>query len=300
MDDKKVNAIIGIVKCPHTGHLYAVRVEIQGKKWIATWSFPIKDEVAKREGYTANQFPPDIMYSKAYRGCPYCKKFEDLALITRLKVQKIPRINVSSPMYDNIGQILSSLKIPYSNFNTHKFQCDLLFLNCGTTDSVNRRELHDFVNNGGCVYASDLTDSIITEAFPGLLKIRDHNGEVCKLTADVCDVELHNIIGQNIQVEFDLPYWAVLESSSGTTLLSVAGSGKYAGLPIMVRLKYGKGTIFYTCFHNYAQASEKEKALLQLLVLKQIGSNVNVSIEQASLALGVDIEKIKSKFRSNW
>ena len=37
-----------------------------------------------------------------------------------------------------------------------------------------------------------------------------------------------------------------------------------------------------------------------LLVLKQIGSNSNCSIEEAGADLGIDIERIKSKFKSNW
>lgn len=68
----------------------------------------------------------------------------------------------------------------------------------------------------------------------------------------------------------------------------------------MVSLKYGKGTIFFTCFHNHVQTSEKEKALLQLLVLKQLGSNSDQSIEETGAELGIDVEKIKSKFSSNW
>ncbi|MCL1988203.1 MAG: VWA domain-containing protein [Firmicutes bacterium] len=75
----KINAAVGIAKCQHTNKIYGVRVEEKGKdKWWATWTFPIKPEVATREGYSEQPFPADIQYEKNYPGCPYCQQFEDL------------------------------------------------------------------------------------------------------------------------------------------------------------------------------------------------------------------------------
>lgn len=296
----KIEATIGIAKCPHSGQLYGVRIEINGSKWTATWAFPIKPDVAKREGYSENQFPAGLLYTKEYPGCPYCKKVEDLVQISKPKVKKTIRVNVSSPCYDDIGKILTSLKINHDKFSHSKFNCDLLFLNCGTSDFIDPKQLRDFVSNGGCVYASDLTDTIISSAFPSLFNFKGHIGEVCTINADVVDRELKEIVGNTIRIEFDMPVWAVLNSANGSVLLKGSAGSKYSGLPIMVKVPYGKGVIFYTCFHNHAQASEKEQALLQLLVLKQIGSSSNLSIEDASAEIGVDIKTIKAKFRSNW
>ncbi len=167
----KVNAIVGLAKCPSSGKLYGVRIEIDGKKWTATWAFPISEEVAKREGYTQNVFPSDLKYSSRYPVCPYCGKREDLAAISQPKRQP-PKIAVSSANFDDIGKILKTLGIKFLPYQYCKFDCDLLFLNCGTNDSVNIAGLRDFVDKGGCVYASDLTDSIITAAFPGYFKFR--------------------------------------------------------------------------------------------------------------------------------
>ena len=114
------------------------------------------------------------------------------------------------------------------------------------------------------------------------------------------DSELREIVGNKILIEFDMPIWAVLNKSQGSTLLVGSSGSKYSGLPIMVKVAFGKGIIFYTCFHNHSQASEKEQALLQLLVLKQIGSNANMSIEEASAGIGIDINKIKAKFKTNY
>lgn len=236
--------------------------------------------------------------------CPVCRKPSDIpATISKNIVcsteppkKKNIRIAVSSPCYDDIGAILDSLNIRYKSFEDAGFNCDILFLNCGTEDEVEPSKLEQFVSNGGCLYASDLTfDHILRYSFNKQFVQHSH-GDACKIWATVDDPELRSIVGNRIEIEFDLSAWVVLKSSSGTTLLSAANGNKYSGLPLMVRVPYGKGVIFYTSFHNYAQASEKEKALLQLLILKQIGSNSDMSIEEVSNNMGVNINSIKAKF----
>ena len=103
-----------------------------------------------------------------------------------------------------------------------------------------------------------------------------------------------------MKIVFNLPAWAVLRSCKGETLLKAAPLGLYGGLPLMVKFNYGKGMVFFTCFHNYVQASDKEKAFLQLLVLRQLGMNGNTSIENAGKSIGVDIDAIKKKFKRNF
>lgn len=300
-----IRAAIGIAKCPTTNKIYGVRLEeTAGKKWFATWAFPIKPAVAKREGYAEQQFPSDLIYDKEYPGCPYCKKHEDLAEIMRTTAQKekkteMPKICVTSPGFDNIGMILSSMKIKYEPFNSKQFDCEVLFLNCGTSDYVDTKKLESFVNKGGCLYASDLVEGIIEQAFPKLFNFAGRIGDVMNMPIDVVDGELREIAGDKLNIAFDLPTWVVINSAKGDVLLrsSSTNASKYASKPVMVKVKYGKGIIFYTSFHNYVQASEKEKALLQLLLLKQFGSSSNSNIKDASSNLNVDLDEIKSKFK---
>ena len=76
----RINAAIGIAKCRNTGKIYGVRVEEKKKGvWSATWAFPIKPEIAIREGYTEQPFPAGLQFDNEYPGCPYCMKFEDLS-----------------------------------------------------------------------------------------------------------------------------------------------------------------------------------------------------------------------------
>jgi hypothetical protein len=57
----------------------------------------------------------------------------------------------------------------------------------------------------------------------------------------------------------------------------------------MIEVPAGKGAVFFTSFHNHRQATEEERQLLQLLVLKQIGRTSGISLAAAGRALGLGI-----------
>jgi hypothetical protein len=73
--------------------------------------------------------------------------------------------------------------------------------------------------------------------------------------------------------------------------------GQQAGNPIMAYAEHGEGSIFYTCFHNKAQTSDREKRLLQLLVVKQFSARSNQSFEQAGRSLGLALDDIRNDLR---
>lgn len=183
------------------------------------------------------------------------------------------KIYVTSKHYDDIGEVLRSINLDFEPF-VGKYDCDILFINCGTSDHIDSRELASFVNRGGCLYASDLASSHIQAAFPGITSF-SNTGSSCKLLADVIDHELLQITGRQIEIQFDLGSWSVLNQTRGKVLLRASQGNAYSGKPIMISFQYGKGVVFYTSFHNHAQASEKESMLLQLLLLKQMGTKTN-------------------------
>ncbi|WP_322613901.1 hypothetical protein [Dermacoccus abyssi] len=65
----------------------------------------------------------------------------------------------------------------------------------------------------------------------------------------------------------------------------------------MAYAEYGAGSIFFTCFHNKAQTSDREKRLLQLLVVKQFSAKSHQSFEQAGKSLGLALDEIRSDLR---
>lgn len=223
--------------------------------------------------------------------CMYC---DSMVIEQPKSAQK--KIYVTSKQFDDIGEVLTSMGIEYQPYRG-ELDCDLLFINCGSNDKINPQKLAAFVKNGGCVYASDYACSYIEEAFPGYISHRKE-GDAEKITADVVDPELLQIAGGKIEISFDLGAWAVLQKANGKTLLKASAGNRYAQRPIMVSFKYGKGTVFYTSFHNHSQASEKEKMLLQLLLLKQIGSSTDQTIEQVGDLIGLNIASMRSRFRS--
>lgn len=223
--------------------------------------------------------------------CVYCEELE-----IDKPVMEQPKIYVSSPNFDDVAEVLRSMGVAYENFNS-RYDCDILFLNCGTSDYVDADELRRFVKNGGCVYASDWAEEFINAAFPGKMNTV-RNGEACKMDVEVVEPELQQIVGQTIQVEFDLGAWARINEAPGCkVILRTTGGISLLRKPIMISFEYGQGTVFYTSFHNHHQASEKEKMLLQLLLLKQMGTTKKMSVEQMGKLVGLNISSMKDKFK---
>jgi hypothetical protein len=203
------------------------------------------------------------------------------------------KIYVTSPCYDNIGKVLDSLKISYTSFKNN-YDCDILFLNCGTSDVLDGMKLNQFVKNGGVLYASDLTSSFVSATFPNIFHFYG-SASPCTMPTLVIDAELRGIIGDNIDIVFDMGGWSVLKQIQSGQIILKSATTSY---PIMVMVPFGQGKIFYTCFHNHAQASEKEQILLKLLVLKQISEYSASTIESVSEELNINLSDFKNKFGS--
>lgn len=85
----------------------------------------------------------------------------------------------------------------------------------------------------------------------------------------------------------------MISKTSGIILLQTADKKK---TPVMVMKQYGQGHVFFTSFHNHKQISEKEKMLLQLLLLKQLSVNANMSLDQMGDLIGLNISAMRQKF----
>jgi hypothetical protein len=202
-------------------------------------------------------------------------------------------VYVTSPGFDDIGQVLRSMGVEFGPFNG-KYDCDLLFANCGSGDNLAPASLQRFVHAGGCLYASDLTSGLLTSAFPGLFRFGG-SGMPGMVAAKIVDAELREVIGSSTAVHFDMGGWSVLDRCQGETLVEAAPGTAYAGRPLMVEVEVGKGAVFYTSFHNRAQASAHEKVLLQLLVLKQISTSAKTTLAKASQSLGISLTALQKR-----
>jgi hypothetical protein len=206
--------------------------------------------------------------------------------LAALAVFGAQKIQVTAPNFDDIGQVLDAMGVGFDPF-AGDYDCDLLFANCGSADCLDPTRLRAFVERGGCLYASDLTSSLVAQAFPGCFRFSG-GGSAGKVRAAVVDQELRQVIGPEVGITFDMAAWSVLDWTSGATLVQAAAGQPQAGKPLMVEVDFGGGAVFYTCFHNRAQTSKKEAVLLKLLVLKQMGAATNRSVTQVSQSLGLD------------
>lgn len=202
-------------------------------------------------------------------------------------------IYVTSPGWDNIGEVLSSMGVAFEPFSGG-YDCDLLFVNCGTGDYLDPASVRRFVQAGGCLYASDLTNGLITAAFPGMFRFGGF-GVAGMVTANIVDSELREVVGGSTTIHFDMGSWAVLQSCRGETLVEADTGTAYARRPLMVEVEAGNGVVFYTSFHNRAQVSEHERVLLQLLVLKQISASSKTTVAQVSQSLGISLAALKKR-----
>ena len=218
--------------------------------------------------------------------CAYCKQLQVESFSSGKSLEECV-IEVSSPHYDDIGEVLSEMGLSYRGIDP-QLSCDLLFLNCGTEDYVDPSVLRSFVENGGILYASDFAISYINDAFPWLLSWTGDTS-ACHAQAYIEDREIASLIGSRINIFFDLDVWKMVTKHKGEVLMSADIPGKGKQIPIMVKFDIGKGHIFYTSFHNHEVAGKQEKNLLKLFLCKQLGASTKKSVSDVAALLGLNI-----------
>jgi hypothetical protein len=222
---------------------------------------------------------------------------------------------VSPKQFDDIGAVLRGLGEGFEHQTVDwddikrpgKLEsAQVLFLNCAGIPSRDpfvrdtAPTIRRFVEQGGTVYASDWAVTTIQTAFPGILEF-DKRGRSGEMHCTVRDRGLQEMIGRQVDVRFNTSWWRVIKVDPSVRVF-VTGTDEYADeddldalllddedddfsargkLPIVWTFSCGKGHVLYTSFHNEAQTSEKEKALLRFLVLRPILSKVAAATEQS-------------------
>ena len=210
------------------------------------------------------------------------------------KIKKGGVLQATDPYYDDIGQILEDLDFDYQNYDPKK-EAEILFINCGTPTRIEIGYLRRYVENGGVVYASDLASSLLVAAFPGAFDFAGNTGSRGHTVAFVEDPDLRGIIGPATEVHFDMNGWSeLMDVTNGKVLMR----SERSGLPLMAVASIGKGKVFYTCFHNHAQASEKQQAIMQLLIAKQVAEVVQQPFNETARHMGLNLQEMKSTFQA--
>lgn len=69
-----MKATVILQKCSKTKKLFGIRVEeLEDGEWYRTWSFPIDERRASREGYQNTRILSKLPALQDYPGCPYCE-----------------------------------------------------------------------------------------------------------------------------------------------------------------------------------------------------------------------------------
>lgn len=134
-----------------------------------------------------------------------------------------------------------------------------LFINCdadwsGTTgvDAA----IQAYNTAGGHIYFSDLADSWLTSAFPGVITFFGYSTMTGTVSSAVPYAPLAAVVGDPINVIFDLGAWAAMDSVAAGVTTYIQGDistvSSYTGVrPITVgwRPSSSTGCVFYTSYH---------------------------------------------------
>lgn len=66
--------VIVTARCSKSKQCFGIRLERQAaNEWAATWSFAMKEGVAKKEGYDKSRVSGAFALAPGYPGCPHCQ-----------------------------------------------------------------------------------------------------------------------------------------------------------------------------------------------------------------------------------
>ncbi|OSP08280.1 hypothetical protein B9H04_06870 [Halorubrum ezzemoulense DSM 17463] len=222
---------------------------------------------------------------------------------------EIPPIYVSESGYDDMGEVLQKLEVNYQGIdqaNLPAMDDGVLMINCHTkwrddaigtlgkaldaavdssslesfikdtfsNDSITD-SLDTFIRNGGAAIISDYAGELLTTFTASAF---DTSTQTQTVTTSVDDPELVELLGkQQIEIEFDLGGWYKPKTipQGSTSLLRDSTTGDI----LAYKFSHGRGDIVYTAFHNHAQATEVEQALLKLLLMIPIAETTGTNLK---------------------
>jgi hypothetical protein len=223
---------------------------------------------AANGGYPENGTTGDTPQPDPYDD-PYAKDLPDTEEL---------RIGVTNPGFDDIGWILRHFGAGVEFFNLTRSDLNNLeglsqfyaiFINCGGHDLVNPRVLRDFVYQGGVVYASDHAGGPLSEAFPGIFSYITQESQTVR-RADIVHSTLASHMGTtHLDVIFDMGGWYAITYLDENATVYIRGSVLGLGMtPLAFSFNHGLGTVFYTSFHNSAQATLDMIDFIEYLVFR--------------------------------
>lgn len=189
------------------------------------------------------------------------------------------RIGITHPSHDNVGQVLMFFGggVNFYVLSDDDMGClDRLsefyavFINCGSHHYIQPRLLRAFVNGGGVAYISDLASAPLIYAFPGMMDIDVVGPSMTVNGARITHSSLASHMGvSDLDVVFNMGGWHVVTELADNATTYIQGYIPGHGLaPLALSFNYGDGTVFYTSFHNNAQATSHMVSFIEYLVFR--------------------------------
>jgi len=191
------------------------------------------------------------------------------------------KIGVTAAHHDNVGQILRHFGAgvdfhPLSRENATNLESlkefYAVFINCGSHRHIDPRILSSFVHQGGIVYASDHAVRVLQPAFPGIIEFASSPTQVVSQANIVHSTLASHMRVNNLDVIFDLDGWyAITNLDDKATVYiegNIRGDTRRGVIPLAMSFDYGEGTVFYTSFHNSAQATSHMINFIEYLIFR--------------------------------
>jgi hypothetical protein len=150
-------------------------------------------------------------------------------------------------------------------------------------DQLNK-SLRQYVRQGGTLYASDWQFELVQIAFPEYVdEARVGRGAAQKVRAEVLDPVLQRRLGTSMELTFDKPAWRPAAFQGTEVHVDLRGryelsDGRKVSGPLLVEFPFGNGNVIFTSFHNEAQNSKLELALLRHLVFTTVTARLDTKI----------------------
>jgi hypothetical protein len=167
---------------------------------------------------------------------------------------------------------------------------DVVFLTCAdlyARDFQAVLPLRHFVQQGGTLYASDLHADLVLAAFPEFrAKTAILPGVPQDIEASVVDPGLRTYLGRRkIPLNFEAPDWrpAAFDPSKVTVCLQGTyrnNQGQALSVPLLVKFRVQKGTVFFTSFHHSKNDTQIVQKLLEFLVFASVNARSEARVKE--------------------
>jgi len=189
------------------------------------------------------------------------------------------KIGVTHASNDNVGQILNFFGrgvdfhlVTAADFTDADRLSEFfaIFINCGSHYDVVPRVLRTYVEQGGIVYVSDLAAAPLVSAFPNIFEYTVVSPSLTVRNANIPHGSLASHMGiSELDVIFNMGGWYVITELSRDATVYIEGYVPNHGIsPLAISFTYGDGTVFYTSFHNNAQATSHMIDFIEYLVFR--------------------------------